>query len=111
MRKWTIGGCLKLNQFPRARPDCLSRKLDKEVVVYDPQRHRGHCLNCTAAAVWKLCDGKSNASQIAKALSRHLSAQVDQQIVDLALQQLAHARLLVKPKHHPQSPSRRAAIR
>ena len=102
---------MKIGRFPRARPDCLSRQLDQEVVIYDPQCHQGHCLNSTAAAVWKLCDGKSNASHIAKALSRQLSAQVDQRIVDLALQQLAHAHLLVKPKEQPESPSRRVAIR
>jgi hypothetical protein len=102
---------LKEAQFPRARADCLSRQLDDEVVIYDPQRHQGHCLNSTAAAVWKLCDGKSNPSEIAGALSRQLSARVDQRVVGLALEQLAEAHLLVEAKERVDSPSRRVAIR
>jgi hypothetical protein len=102
---------LKKGQFPRVRVDCLSRQLDDEVVIYDPKRHKGHCLNPTAAAVWKLCDGKSSPAQIAGALSRQLSARVDQRVVQLALQQLADAHLLVKANEKIESPSRRVAIR
>jgi len=102
---------MKERQFPGARTDCLSRKFESELLVYDPQRHVGHCLNSTAAAVWKLCDGKSSPSQIAAALSQGLSARMDEPVILLALDQLAEAHLLVEPQAWEVSVSRRAAIR
>ena len=42
------------------RVDALSRPLDDELLVYDARTHRGHCLNQTAAAVWKACDGNDD---------------------------------------------------
>ncbi len=102
---------MKDRQFPRARADCLSREFDSELLVYDPQRNVGHCLNSTAAAVWKLCDGNNSPSQIARALSRRLSAQVDERVVLLALDQLANANLLVEPEAPVKLSSRRVAIR
>jgi hypothetical protein len=102
---------MKQRALPRARKDCLSRKLDDEVLIYDPQRHEGHCLNSTAAAVWKLCDGKNSPSQIAGTVSRQLSARVDEPIVLLALERLADVHLLVEPVMPVELPSRRAAIR
>jgi len=102
---------MKERALPRARKDCLSRELDDEVVIYDPQRHEGHCLNATAAAVWKLCDGKNSASQIAVIVSRQFSTQVDKPIVQLALERLADAHLLVEPASPARRLSRRVAIR
>jgi hypothetical protein len=102
---------MKQRALPRARKDCLSRKLDDELLIYDPQRHEGHCLNSTAAAVWKLCDGKNSPSQIAGIVSRQLAARVDEPIVQLALERLADVHLLVEPVMPVELPSRRAAIR
>ena len=91
--------------------DCLSREFGDEILIYDPQRHEGHCLNSTAAAVWKLCDGNSNPSQIAEGLSRQFFARVDQQVVELTLEQLADVHLLAEVKAPVKAPSRRVAIR
>jgi Coenzyme PQQ synthesis protein D (PqqD) len=102
---------MKERQFPRARVDCLSREFGDEVLVYDLQRDMGHCLNSTAAAAWKLCDGNHSPSQIARTLSRQFSAQVDESVVMLALDQLADANLLVQPAVSPLRLSRRVAIR
>lgn len=102
---------MKKQILPQARVDCLSRKLDQELVVYDPERHVGHCLNSTAAAVWKLCDGRHDPTQIAIELSQQASAQVDQRVVHFALEQLAEANLLVQPEARLKLPSRRVAIR
>lgn len=98
-------------QFPRARADCLSRKFDAEVLIYDPQHDVGHCLNSTAAAVWQLCDGKSSPRQMAAELSRQFSAPVEERVVQLALGQLADANLLVERDVIVESLSRRLAIR
>jgi hypothetical protein len=102
---------MKERQFPKARLDCLSRQFEDEILLFDPIRQEGHCLNSTAAAVWRLCDGKSNPSQIAEALSRQLSVRVNRQVVDLALEQLAHAHVLEGPEASAKEYSRRAAIR
>jgi len=102
---------MKERQVPRARLDCLSREFGEEVLVYDLQRDVGHCLNSTAAATWKLCDGNNSPSQIAKTLSRQLSARVDESVVRLALDQLANANLLVEPKVPVEYLSRRVAVR
>jgi hypothetical protein len=103
---------MKERQFPRARLDCLSRELGDDVLVYDLRRHVCHCLNSTAAATWKLCDGNNSPSQITRALSRQLSVRVDESVVLLALEQLADAHLLKEPGVTPVGrPSRRVAIR
>jgi hypothetical protein len=102
---------LRERQFPRARVDCLSREFGDEVLVYDLQRDVGHCLNSTAAATWKLCDGNSSPPQIARTLSRQLPVRVDQSVVLLALDQLADAHLLVEPEVHVERLSRRVALR
>jgi hypothetical protein len=98
-------------QFPRARVECLSRQFDDEVLVYDLQRDAGHCLNSTAVAAWKLCDGNNSPSQIARTLSRQFSAQVDESVVLLALDRLADAHLLVEPVVPARRLSRRVALR
>jgi hypothetical protein len=102
---------MKERQFPRACLDCLSREFGEEVLVYDLQRDMGHCLNSTAAAAWKLCDGNRSPSQIAGTLSRQMSVRVDESVVRLALDQLANAHLLVEPKVPVEYLSRRVAIR
>jgi hypothetical protein len=64
-------------------------------------------LNSTAAAAWKLCDGNNRPSEIARTLSGQLSAQVDEQVVLLALAQLADAHLLFEPEAPVKLPTRR----
>src|SRR5690349_11842928 len=102
---------MKERQFPRARLDCLSRRFGDEVLVYDLQRDVGHCLNSTAAAIWKLCDGNRSPSQITRTLSTQLSVRLDASVVPLALEQLADAHLLVESEVPVDRPSRRVAIR
>ena len=88
---------------PRARTEGLViNDLTDEVLVYDLKRDKAHCLNQTAAAVWKLCDGQRTAAQIASLISRQesergseVSAHVmTEQMVWLALEQLGRDHLL-----------------
>lgn len=102
---------MKEREFPKARMDCLTRQFEDEILIFDPVRQEGHCLNSTAAAVWKLCDGKSAPSQMAEALSRQLSVRVDQRVVELALERLADAHVLEEPEASARESSRRTAIR
>jgi hypothetical protein len=102
---------VKERQFPRARVDCLSREFDSELLIYDPQRNVGHCLNSTAAAAWKLCDGNNSPSQIARTLSRQLSVPMGESVALLALDELADAHLLVERVVPAKRLSRRVAVR
>src|ERR1700674_5130626 len=76
-------------QKPLARKAGLViQELPDEVLVYDLERDRAHCLNQTAAFVWQRCDGKNTTQQIARTLGRQFDCAVDEKIVWLALDQL-----------------------
>ncbi len=82
---------------PEARKDGLVvQYLSDEVLIYDQRRHKGHCLNQTAALVWKHCDGKTSASEMAQLLERELKTPVKEEVVWLALEQLGKTHLLSK---------------
>lgn len=102
---------MKERQNPKARMDCLTRQVGDEILVYDRERNVGHCLNPTAAAAWKLCDGKTSSSELATILARQFSAPVDEAVVLLALDELSKARLLVEVERSVKRTSRREAIR
>jgi Coenzyme PQQ synthesis protein D (PqqD) len=102
---------MKEQHNPKARVDCLSRKFGDEILVYDKQRNIGHCLNSTAAAAWKLCDGNRSTSELAGILTQQLSAPVDESVVQLAVEELAKARLLVEAEAPRRRTSRRDVIR
>ncbi|MFL6228861.1 MAG: PqqD family protein [Pyrinomonadaceae bacterium] len=80
---------------PRARTDeLIVRELHDEVLVYDLARDKAHCLNQTAALVWRHCDGLTSVAELARVLSRETDAPVDERVVWLALKQLSRDRLL-----------------
>ena len=81
---------------PRARREGLViQELPDEVLVYDRDRDKAHCLNHTAALVWKYCDGKTTVPTMARNLERDLNANnVDEKIVWYALDQLSKDHLL-----------------
>lgn len=81
---------------PRARrEDLVTKQLPDEVLVYDRERDKVHCLNQTAALVWKYCDGKTTVSTMARHLERDLNTnKVDERIVWYALDQLSKDHLL-----------------
>ncbi|MGA9772811.1 MAG: PqqD family peptide modification chaperone [Blastocatellia bacterium] len=81
--------------LPEARKEGLVvQHLSDEVLVYDQQRHKAHCLNETAALVWMRCDGKTTVASMAQELSKQTGTRVGEDIVWLALNQLGKSRLL-----------------
>lgn len=100
---------------PRAREDGLVvQELPEEVLVYDLDRHKAHCLNRTAALVWRHCDGQTTVAELANLLRRELKLTVDEAVVWLALDRLGRAHLLrerVIPPAGPARLSRREAMR
>jgi hypothetical protein len=80
---------------PRARAEgVVVRELPDEVLVYDLETHRAVCLNSTAAAVWRLCDGRRTPADIRRALEKSSGGNVPEEVVWLALEQLNRDRLL-----------------
>jgi hypothetical protein len=84
--------------FPRMRKDQLIiDQLPDEVLVYDLDRHKAHCLNGTAATVWRRCDGKTPPREIARGVERDLDQPFNEELVWLALRQLDKIHLLEDP--------------
>ncbi len=94
---------------PLARSDGLVvRHLRDEVVVYDTRSHQAHCLNSTAAFVFRHSDGRRTAAEIAALLGPG----ADEGLVHAALDQLSEAGLLeAGPVPAAPAPSRREVLR
>ena len=83
--------------MPEARKQGLVvQELSGEVLVYDRDRNKAHCLNSTAALVWQFCDGKTSVAQIASAIEEEMKTPVDEDVVWLGVEQLNKTNLLVE---------------
>lgn len=81
--------------MPRSRTEKLIvQETSDETLVYDLAKHKAHCLNRSAAAVWSMCDGRSTVTQAASVLNERFGLPADERIVHLALDHLAKAKLL-----------------
>lgn len=98
---------------PQARSvGLVVEEMSDEVLVYDLERDRAHCLNLTAANVWKLCDGQSTPAEIATRLGVKLEPAAAQEVVWTAIDQLSRAGLLDKKIKRPAAAiSRRDVIK
>lgn len=84
-----------MKALPRARQASLIiKEVDGETLIYDTEADKAHCLNSTAAQVWKNCDGKTSVQEIASQLSTPDGAPVNENLVWLALDQLEKFKLL-----------------
>jgi hypothetical protein len=84
-------------QLPLARTEQLIvKEVDDEVLVYDLKNDKAHCLNQTAALVWKNCDGKNSVADISTSLAKETGVTVDERLVWLALDQLEEFKLLAQ---------------
>ncbi len=81
----------------RRRQGLVVTVLDDEVLVYDLQRHRAHCLNRTAARVFENCDGRTSVSELARRLEGPGRGRDKESVVWLALEKLEKAQLLAAP--------------
>jgi len=82
--------------YPQARHEGLViRELPEELLVYDSETHEAHCLNETAALVWKQCNGRTSVSEIAAKLSAAVGTVIEDDVVWLALEDLWKRDLLV----------------
>ena len=117
--------------FPASRREgIISKQVDGELLVYDRTRDQAHCLNESAAAIWRLCDGRTSVPEIARRLGvvegsgresvgggQTAVGGIDEQVVWLGLDELRRKHLLEEPATWPQlqlgigSMSRREAVR
>jgi coenzyme PQQ synthesis protein D (PqqD) len=85
--------------MPKARQaQLVVEELVDETLVYDEDRHEAHCLNQTAAFVWKHCDGRTTVSRMARILGKQMNTPVSEEVVHFALQQLEKSHLLELPE-------------
>jgi hypothetical protein len=53
--------------LPQARQDgLLEEMVGEELLIYDQSSHTAHCLSPIAARVWRHCDGKHDATELAQ---------------------------------------------
>lgn len=84
---------------PRAAPVARSRgliveELPEELVVYDEERHRVHCLGPVAAWIWRACDGRTPALRLAQRASARFDQDIDAGLVSVVMHRLMRSRLL-----------------
>ena len=80
---------------PTARTsEIVVLEVENETLVYDLRVSEAHCLNETAAFVWKNCDGSNTVSEIADLIRSRYKMPVDGDFVWLALDQLQERKLL-----------------
>jgi Coenzyme PQQ synthesis protein D (PqqD) len=81
-----------------------------ELLVYDQDREKGHCLNAVSALVWRRCDGSNSLEDLARIVSQELGVPEPEAVVGLALEQLGRRHLLVEAPH-PLTPDARVSRR
>ena len=80
---------------PQARSEGLViQELSDEVLVYDLDTDKAHCLNQTAALIWKSCDGSRSIPDIAKRVESLVGGNISDDFVWLAIDQLNENNLL-----------------
>ncbi len=96
------------------RTGLVVRELPGELIVYDLDRHQAHCLNRTAASVFRGADGTRSLDDLGALLGDGFDRAEREAAVRMALDQLASAQLL-DPGRLPLEPagglSRRSALR
>ncbi len=82
-------------KLPRAREDGLVvQLLRNEVLVRDLNQDKTYSLNKPADSVWRHCDGVTTIEEMLRVLRRDFGAQVHEDVVWSALEQLSQALLL-----------------
>jgi len=87
----------EMKKFPKARRENLIvQELPDELLIYDEERDRAHCLNQTASTIWQKCDGRTSVEEITRFLSEKAKSPVPDQVVWYALQQFERNHLLAE---------------
>ncbi len=82
------------------------QEMPDEVLVYDLDTNKAHCLNQSAAFVWKSCNGDNSITDIVRQFESNGTGKVTEDFVWLAIDQLNENGLLeneVAPRFQGQS--------
>jgi hypothetical protein len=91
-----------MEKMPQARrAGLIVQEVDSEILIYDQDTNKAHCLNQTAAKVWKYCDGETTLAEACNALSCDLETPVDEKLVWYAVDQFSKHNLLEKSIEPP----------
>lgn len=96
------GGSERVSRPIARNEGLIVESVDGELLVYDTERNRAHCLEPRAAAVWRACDGTRTIGEIAAA------AGIETELARQALVQLGEAHLLKAPPRR--KPTRRQML-
>lgn len=88
-----------MKPLPKVRKQKLViREFAGELLIYDKKRHEAHCLNSTAALVWKHCDGRTSVTEISRCLAKEFPGNsdepIDERLIWNALDQFSDRDLL-----------------
>jgi hypothetical protein len=84
-----------MNTNPVARQkDLVIQEMPDEVLVYDMSTNKAHCLNPSAAFVWKACNGQNSVADIVSQFESNGKGNVSEDFVWLAIDQLQENSLL-----------------
>jgi len=81
--------------MPLARTsEIVVLEIKDETLVYDLRVTQAHCLNESAALVWRHCDGQTTVNEISQLIEAHYRNSAPEDFVWLALEQLQERELL-----------------
>jgi hypothetical protein len=91
---------------PRARKEgILVQDLTGELLIYDLDRHAAHCLNESAALIWKRCDGRTSIAELARVLEQ-ADAPASEEVIWMAVSDLRKRHLLADASALPKRVSK-----
>ena len=102
-----------MKQNPTARKNNLvMQEMPDEILIYDLDTNKAHCLNETSALVWKACNGTNTVEEISGLCSVQTGAKVPEELVWLAIDQFSKSNLLEEKMTLPaDGQSRREVIK
>jgi len=104
-----------MNNSPRPiarKVGLVIQEMPNEILVFDIETNKAHCLNETAAIVWRACDGKNSVKDITKLFGNQSGGPVQEDLIWLAIDQLNKNNLLAEELRADfNTQSRREAIK
>lgn len=96
-----------MTENPLARQkDLVIQEMPDEVLVYDMSANKAHCLNPSAAFIWRACNGQNSVADIVSQFEGTGRGKVSEDFVWLAIDQLHDSSLLegkITPRFRGQS--------
>ncbi len=85
-----------MSTFPSAKKEgIIVQESSDETLIFDSQEGKAFCLNPTASAILKHCNGSNTISEIALLLGQETKEKVNDGFVELGVQELGRKGLLV----------------